>query len=86
MIRRIFGGCVVGVVDASCDVTRRRPAKHRVERGLGAQDGAADGLGDLRHHRVAEGLDDQARRRRPLAAAERNARPSQPGGKPIIQP
>lgn len=65
---------------------RRCAAQHRVQRGFAAQDGAADGFGDLRHHRVAEGLDDQARRRRPLAAAERNARASQPGGNPIIHP
>ena len=59
--------------------------EHRVERGLGAQDGAADGFGDLRHDRIAECLDDQAGSRSPFATAERNARVSHPGGKPIIQ-
>ena len=54
--------------------------KHHVERGFGAQDGAADGFGDLRENGVAERLDDQAGRSRPFASAERNARASHPGG------
>lgn len=78
--------CVVGMPDACREITRRCAAHHHIQRGLGAQDGAADGLGDLRQNRVAEGLDDQACRRCPFARAERNARASQPGGKPIIQP
>ena len=64
----------------------RIAGKHRVERGFGAKDGAADGFGDLRKNGVAERLDDQAGRSRPFATAERNARVSHPGGKPIIQP
>lgn len=100
MVRRIVNGCIVnGTVvrlvgitftgTCGCNIAgghtaRRRAAEDRVQRGLGAQDGAADGLGELRHNGVAEGLDDQTRRRRPFAAAERNARPSQPGGNPII--
>lgn len=60
--------------------------EHRVERGFGAQDGAADDLGNLRENGVAERFDDQAGSRSPFATAERNARVSHPGGKPIIQP
>ncbi len=56
-------------------------AAHRCgKRGFGAQDGAADGFGDLRQDGVAERLDDQASGSRPASIAERNARVSQPGG------
>lgn len=100
MVRRAATGSIIdgiivgrGIPSASVDgltvggggVSLCAP-KDRVQRGLAAQDGATDGFRDLRHHRVAEGLDDQARRRRPLATAERNARASQPGGNPIIHP
>ena len=99
MIRRIVGGCVANCITVgrriNRDCVRERTvvsshsarlcaAEDHVQRGFGAQDGAADGLGDLRHHRIAESLDDQARRKRPFAAAERKARASQPGGNPII--
>ncbi len=76
--------CADGCLDYGDRVIRGCAAEHRVQRGFCAQDGATDGLGDLWHHRIAEGLDDQARRRRPLATAERKARASQPGGNPII--
>ena len=78
--------CADGCLDCGDRVIRGCAAENRVQRGLAAQDGTTYGLGDLRHHRIAEGLDDQTRRRRPLAAAERNARASQPGGNPIIHP
>ena len=85
----VVGSGIAAVCAGACctrsGTIRRCATEDRVQRGLGAQDGAADGLGDLRYHRIAEGLDDQARRRRPFAAAERKARPSQPGGNPIIQ-
>ena len=58
----------------------KAPPEHRVERGFGAQDGAADGFGNLRQDGVAERLDDQAGGSRPASIAERNARASQPGG------
>lgn len=54
--------------------------EHRGERSFGAEDGAADGFGDLRQDGVAERLDDQAGGNRPASIAERNARISQPGG------
>lgn len=76
--------CADGCLDCGDRVIQGCVPEHRVQRGLAAQDGAADGFGDLRHHRIAEGLDDQARRRRPFATAERKARASQPGGNPII--
>lgn len=54
--------------------------ERRGERGFGAQDGAADGFGNLRQDGVAERLDDQAGGSRPASMAERNARVSHPGG------
>ena len=89
-LTRIVRAATQLLPDASIDTneagTRHRTAEDRVQRGLAAQDGAAEGFGDLRHHRIAEGLDDQTRRRHPFATAKRNARASQPGGKPCIQP
>ncbi|WP_223252475.1 hypothetical protein [Paracoccus mutanolyticus] len=66
--------CADGCLDCGDRVIRGCVPEHRIQRSLAAQDGAADGLRDLWHHRIAEGFDDQAGRRRPLAAAERNAR------------
>ena len=62
------------------------PPVHGAQGGFDAKYGAADCFGDLRDYGVAERFDDEGSGRSPAWTADRNARASHPGGKPIIHP